>query len=210
MPCSADLKSDHKEEIQQKHEGGNDRICNFGCPALRVCLEWALRCQLDTKSTCDDSKDDKDATEPKMGPAGRCPARRFGGLAGFDSETAFLVDAVVDVAEDGLEEGEGKDSQTHTRVRVVPDAVVLELLCEPDAHSSRSDEEDVAEDLADGVDPQDDGVLDVQPEQNGEGWNEEDPDQRGQDCVGDEDMRGFVELTCRAEDGALTECRAAG
>lgn len=133
MPRPTDLKGDHEEEVRGKHDGGYDSVYNLGRPALRVRLEWAFRRQLDTQPPRDDSQDDEDATEPEVGAAYGGPAGCLGALAGFDFGGAFLVDAVVDVAQDGLEEGEGEDGQTHARMRVVPNAVVFELLGEPDA-----------------------------------------------------------------------------
>jgi len=123
-----------------------------------------------------------------------CTAWRLGEFAIRDALSSFLVDGMVDGTENRLEEGQCKDCKTQLRMCIVPNTVRRCLPSEPNTHASSNDIDDIADDLANGVDLDNDRILQIKSEEDCQRRDEKDPDEGGQNSMGDEYSRCFVEL----------------
>jgi len=88
-----------------------------------------------------------------------CTARRLGGFAIWEALSSFLVDGMVDGTKHRLEEGQCKDCKTQLRMCIIPNTVGRCLPGEPDTHTGSNDVDDIADDLTNGVDLDNDGIL---------------------------------------------------
>ena len=81
-----------------------------------------------------------------------------------------LEDAMMNKAEEWLEEGYRQYHQANDRMRFAPDVGVCRIfLRKPNAKAGGGDKSDVREDLADGVNSEDPRRRDIEAEKEGEG-----------------------------------------
>lgn len=80
----------------------------------------------------------------------------------FQEILEFGQPSVTSRTEYRLKECGRQNGEAQSRMRVVPDAEGGRLLCEPDSHPGGDNIDEIGEDLANGVDLENDGVLQVE------------------------------------------------
>ena len=160
-------------DISQPHDSSNDTVCNLAL--LRV-----LR-QSQTKSTVDDTQGDDDTTQPQVT------------VTPQDAAGVLLEHDVVEKAEEWLEEEEHKDDDSDNWVDVVEST---DLFGHVDTDTEGGDEEEITDDLACGVDP-DEAAEGSDANEDTADWEENDKGERSEDTVGGHELCGVFSVTAK-------------
>jgi len=166
-------------DIGQPHDSSNDTVCNLAL--------FRVPRQLQAKSTVDNTESDDDTSQPQVTVT---PKNAAGVLLEHD---------VVEETEEWLEEEQHKDDDSDNWMDVVEST---DLFGHVDTDTEGDDEEEVTDDLACGVDP-DEAAEGSDADQDTAYWEEDDKGERSEDTVGGHELCGVFSVTAKGNVGGV-------
>ncbi len=112
---------DHRDEdVEAPHQPRGDAVADGGITGDGARLHGAALEDAQAETAVDDAEGDEPAAQPEVGAAPGGAAGSGAAVGGGEDDSAFVVDAVVDPAAEGLDGGQGEEDQADDGVRVRP------------------------------------------------------------------------------------------